>query len=200
MNFNAVVFDLDGTLYDKSRLSLRLVATQLFRGRLGVLGRERKLRKKMKGQFFGSEAAFNDAFFDALGGEKAKGWYYDIFMPTMARLMKKHYHLNSWVQPLMQSLRQEGIKIAVFSDYPCTEKRLEALGFDLNWVDGVFDAPSFGGLKPCKEAFEAVCRALGERPEDCVMVGDREDTDGVGAAQVGMKFVLVKGQERPVLE
>ena len=190
MSFKAVIFDLDGTLYDKSHISLRLVAKQLAHGKLSLLGRERQLRKRLKGRYFGSEEAFYAAFFEALGGKRAKDWYYQDYMPCMTRLLKEHYHIFPWVEPTFKDLHSQGIKTAVFSDYACTAERLEALGFDCSWTDFVFEAPAFGGLKPCREAFEAVCRAVGEQPSDCLMVGDRSDTDGAGAAAVGMGFYL----------
>lgn len=200
MTFKAVIFDLDGTLYDKSRLGLYLVGNQFLQGRMALSGRERMLRKKLKGRFFGSEEAFHQAFFGALGGEKARKWYYNTYMPAMTSIMRKHYHLYPWVEETFKTLRNQGIKTAVFSDYSCTNERLEALGFDLSWTDFVFEAPAFGGLKPCKEAFEALCQAIGEQPSDCLMVGDRLDTDGAGAASVGMGFVLVKDDEKQTKE
>ena len=93
MTFKAVIFDLDGTLYDKSRLGLYLVGNQFLQGRLVLSGRERMVRKKLKGQFFGSKAGFHEAFFGALGGEKARKWYYDTYMPAMMSIMRKRYHL-----------------------------------------------------------------------------------------------------------
>lgn len=197
MNFNAVIFDLDGTLYEKPHIGLYLVGSQVFRGNVIQSGRERKLRKKLKGQYFGSEEAFHKAFFDALGGERARDWYYNSYIPSMVRIMRKHYHLNPWVEDVLKKLRNQGVKTAVFSDYSCTRERLKALDFDLSWVDYIFEAPALGGLKPCKESFEAVCRTMGEKPEDCLMVGDRKDTDGAGAATIGMAFLLVKDGRKP---
>ena len=200
MSFKAVIFDLDGTLYDKSNIGWYLVGSQLLHGGLVLSGRERSLRKKLKGRFFGDETAFHEAFFNALGGEKARKWYYNSYIPDMTNIMRRHYHLNPWVEPLLKELRSQGVRTAVFSDYACTGERLEALGFDLSWTDFVFEAPAFGGLKPCKESFEAVCRIMGEKPEDCLMVGDREDTDGAGAASVGMTFLLVKDNQNPDIQ
>ena len=57
-----------------------------------------------------------------------------------------------------------------------------------------------GGLKPCKESFEKICRALDLHPEECLMVGDREDTDGDGAKSVGMAFEHVVKAGKPNLK
>ena len=200
MKFKAVVFDLDGTLYDKTHIGWYLVGSQLLHGKVILSGRERTLRKKLKGQYFGSEKAFHDAFFGALGGDKAKNWYFNTYIPSMTCIMRKHYHLNPWVEDTMKTLRNQGVKTVVFSDYSCTTKRLEALGFDLSWADYYFEAPAFGGLKPCKEAFQALCDAIGEKPSDCLMVGDREDTDGAGATSVGMSFLLLNDNQKPDIQ
>ena len=54
----AIIFDLDGTLYDKSGLAMRLVWSQLQRGSLSLLKREREVRKELRGQHFESEEVF----------------------------------------------------------------------------------------------------------------------------------------------
>ena len=51
----AVIFDLDGTLYNKSHLHIRIILNQLIRGRLIMLKRERDVRAMLKGQYFGTE-------------------------------------------------------------------------------------------------------------------------------------------------
>ena len=50
-----------------------------------------------------------------------------------------------------------------------------------------------------KASFEKICQEMGLQPSDCLMVGDRDDTDGKGARSVGMAFTLVKNAERPML-
>ena len=41
MNVKAIVFDLDGTLYDSAGLPFHLIVKELCRGRLGLLYSER---------------------------------------------------------------------------------------------------------------------------------------------------------------
>ena len=194
----AIIFDLDGTLYDKSGLARRLITSQLLRGRLGMLKREREVRKELRGRHFESEDAFYRAFFVRFERpELARRWYFEEYMPDMVAILRKHYRIASWVATTMLELRSKGRKVVVFSDYGCVREKLSAIGFNLAWADFVFDAPSLGGLKPCKESFEKICQEIRFQPSDCLMVGDRKDTDGAGARSVGMAFKLVKNTSRP---
>ena len=193
----AVIFDLDGTLYDKSRLPLRLVARQILHGKLIMLKRERSVRKLLKGKYFGDKDRFEEAFFSHFKRKNAKEWFYGTYMPDTIKILKKHYHIAPWVENCLKSLHDKGVKIAVFSDYGYVEEKLEAIGFDLKWADYLFDAPSLGGLKPCKETFLKICETMDVSPQNCLMVGDRDDTDGAGAKASGMRFMKVTKASEP---
>ena len=191
----AVIFDLDGTLYNKKGLPLRLVLADL--PHMFMLGNERKARKELKGQWFGEEAAYYHTLYARVAelshssADAAREWYEQRYMPQMQRLLRRHYHVEPWVESMLADLRRDGIKTAVYSDYGCLRERLEALGFDCGWVDIVADAPSLGGLKPCRESTMRLCELLDIKPEETLMVGDRDDTDGESARRCGMKFKIV---------
>ncbi|MCR4965967.1 MAG: HAD family hydrolase [Bacteroidales bacterium] len=193
-----VIFDLDGTLYDKSGLACRLIFSSLVRGDLGLLRREQNARKKLRGISFNSEEQFYEAFFlEFPNPEKARRWYFERYMPLMVSILQRKYSLYSWVSEILKQLKDRQIRVAVFSDYGCVEDKLQAIGFDPRWADALFDAPALGGLKPCKESFAKLCEALNVKPEECLMVGDRHDTDGLGAESVGMSFSLYVRNCRP---
>lgn len=190
--YKAVIFDLDGTLYDKSGLARRLVLSQMLKGGLGMLKREREVRKLLRGHHFDSEGAFYEAFFAHFARpELARRWYFETYMPDMVRILREHYRIAPWVEKKIAEIRTSGQKLVVFSDYGCVHEKLKAIGFKLEWADYLFDAPTLGGLKPCKESFEKICQEIGCQPSECLMVGDREDTDGDGARSVGMAFQRV---------
>ena len=189
----AIIFDLDGTLYDKSGLARRLIWSQLLRGKLSLLKREREVRKELRGRHFKSEDAFYDAFFAQFDRpESARRWYFEEYMPDMVAILRKHYRIAPWVETTMLELRANGRKVAVFSDYGFVQEKLKAIGFRIAWADYLFEAPALGGLKPCKESFKRLCQEMGMQPSDCLMVGDRDDTDGDGARAVGMAFEHIK--------
>lgn len=191
----AVIFDLDGTLYNKSRLPLHLICSDL--RHMFVLGNERKARAELKGRFFGDEQAYYDALYARVAElshitkAMAKRWYEQGYMPSMQKVLRRKYRIEPWVEGLLADLRKQGLKLAVYSDYGCLDERLEALGFDRRWVDITVDAPSLGGLKPCKQSGDKICQMLGVLPAEILMVGDRDDTDGETARRCGMRFMLV---------
>jgi len=204
MDIKAVIFDLDGTLYDNSKIARSFIIRSLHHIRL--LGSERKCRHEMAGKYYGedgqaySELFKNMAIKSGRSAEKAEKWFWDIYMPLQVRTLRNTRHRKPWVDRVLADLRSKGIKIACFSDYGMVKEKLEALGIDPGMFDYIIDSPSIGGLKPCKEAFLNVAKHLGVEPSDTLVVGDREDTDGLGAKESGMQFMLVDRKDTDRLE
>lgn len=191
-----VVLDLDGTLYDKHGLARRLVWGDLLE--LSFIVRERRARKEMRGQWYGNSEMFNKTFFaNMVKGSPwtssfIRWWYHTCYMPMMVRIIRKRYHPRGWVIDFVSACRQMGVGVVVLSDYSHTEEKLQALGLDVQLFDWVVSAPELGGLKPAKELMVAVAEKVGVAPSQCVVIGDREDTDGAMARAVGAEFWLVK--------
>lgn len=191
----AVIFDLDGTLYNKSHLAYRLIVSQLFCGKLSYLKNERRIKKELRGHFFESKDNFYLNFFSRFEDiDTAKYWYFNNYLPTMVNILKKHYVLFPWVENTILSLKEKGIKIVIYSDYELVEDKLSALNFNLDWADAIFSAPELGGLKPCEESMRILCKEIKQDIHNCLMIGDRLDTDGESASIVGMPFQLVENE------
>ena len=189
--YEAVFFDLDGTLYDKSGMPARFIWAALRSGCLRLLARERRTRRRIA-------TSKKPASYETLFTEIAKGsrysadevrkWYHDWYMPTMVRLLEKHYKIDGETVAMAADFKAKGAKIAVLSDYGCVREKLVALGGDPAMFDALLDSPSIGGYKPCPDVFLAACAALGADPTRCALVGDRPDTDG-GCVEVGMTYI-----------
>jgi HAD superfamily hydrolase (TIGR01509 family) len=97
---------------------------------------------------------------------------------------------------LLQTLAQYragGGKTALVSDYPASGK-LEALGaaalFDVVVSNGEPGGPS--KLKPDPEGYLSAAERLGVAPEACLVIGDRDDADGVAARAAGMAVHIIR--------
>lgn len=191
-----VVLDLDGTLYDKRHLSFRMVMHALCDIRKMQV--DRHTRAKMKGMYLGNKQAFYNAFFSRMGQilntsvANIQQWYEHRYMPLMVNLIGEHHHAGDWVMPLIQQCRSRGIKLVVLSDYDHAEDKLQALGLSPTLFDWVISAPELGGLKPSPQLLHQVAQQMGVTVEKCLVIGDREDTDGAMARATGAQFQLIK--------
>ncbi len=97
----------------------------------------------------------------------------------------------------LDGCRERGIRLAVLSDYPCTDK-LAALGiadrFDL--VLSAFD-PEVGVFKPDPTGIRVALERLGVAAPDALYVGDRPEVDGAAAAAAGVRAAIVGGTRPP---
>jgi FMN phosphatase YigB (HAD superfamily) len=80
----------------------------------------------------------------------------------------------------------------VLSDYGHTKEKLQALGMECSLFDWVISAPELGGLKPASQLMACVAAKMGVPPNQCLIIGDREDTDGELARSVNAPFHLVE--------
>ncbi|MBQ5626171.1 MAG: HAD family hydrolase [Paludibacteraceae bacterium] len=194
-NAKLVIFDLDGTLYDKRHLSFRMVCHAL--GDIRKMQAERKTRAGMKGMWLEDEQTFYHTYFQQLAKQlhsapdMAKQWYEKRYMPLMVKTIGKYQHVSKWVLPFIHDCQQKGIKMVVLSDYGHATEKLEALGLSPTLFDWVVSAPELGGLKPAPQLMQIVTKQMGVTAEECLVIGDREDTDGEMARKAGAEFVQV---------
>lgn len=197
-NRSAVIFDFDGTLYDKKNFAIHLVIPHL--AQAFKMKAERNARKILKGKYFGSSQEFYNAFFTEISRQtnistqKISRWYTEKYLPLMTKVLQKHYKAFPYTEEIFRNLKKAGIKIIVYSDYSCVAERLNAIGIDPSLVDILLSAEETGGLKPSEEPLLQLMEKLNLKPEEILVVGDREDTDGECARRTGMSFAHVTQQ------
>ena len=204
----AVIFDFDGTLYDYSLIWLRLILSEwwhMFRIRA-----DRVVRKGLRGMDFGSEDAFDKEYkkqmssITRLSEEETIKWYMDTYLKkTMLKVLKRSYKIRDNLKSFIAGMKEKGIAMAVVSDYPLVEERMLDVGMDQELLDcfsKICSAQDFGCLKPAKRIFSEIADSLGVKSDECIVVGDRDDTDGEGARKSGMKYIQITEKKRKVTE
>lgn len=206
-DIKAVIFDLDGTLYNFRGLPFRLVKTlplDFF-----LIKADRQIRRGFKGCDFGSSQAYKTEYGKCMSHhsgftpEDALNWYSNRYMGTMCFLLKRYYSQRPQLPQVFAKLHEKGIKIVVFSDYPRVRQRIRALDFSddtLATISGIYSAEDFGSQKPAPRPFLEIAKNLDVEPQNCLMVGDRDDTDGAGARATGMNFIQIQTHKTKVIE
>ncbi|MFD1874975.1 HAD family hydrolase [Hymenobacter bucti] len=200
-SIKAVIFDVDGTLYAQSKLRRRMLfdllsyyALRPWRlGEMLLLRRFRAEREKRPGHQ-GPDLE------NAQYAWCAEGSQFSVAQvrAVVGRWMFSHpnQYLGSCAYPgagaFFDALRQRGIQVGIYSDYPAHDK-LVALGLRADSVVSSTD-PEIDQLKPNPKGLLHVAAALGRAPAECLFVGDRAELDGVCAERAGMPWLLVPPQ------
>jgi FMN phosphatase YigB (HAD superfamily) len=191
-----VVFDVDGTLYRQRRLRLRMARDILLHALLkrdvnviAVLTKYRRIRERL-----GDEEVID--FEPALIAQTAAA---TANSPDGVRAV-----VSEWIEQrplgylaacrypgvsqLFAGLRQSGRPIGILSDYPARAK-LEALGLTADRVVSAGD-DGIGSQKPHPRGLEFLIAAVGVKPHQTLVIGDRADRDGLVARRVGAQALI----------
>lgn len=191
-----VIFDLDGTLYDKRGLAARMVRRLWWC--LPLLMAERLARRDAHHVQYGSEEEFFANFFANMarghwwGPKIAEEWYRFVYMPAMIRLIARHHKARPEALALLEECKALGLKTAIYSDYGSVREKLAALHIDENQFSLLVSAPELGALKPSAPCAKKVVAMLGADPKTTLFVGDRDEKDGESARAVGAKYLKIE--------
>ncbi|MCL2480465.1 MAG: HAD family hydrolase [Spirochaetaceae bacterium] len=181
----AVIFDVDGTLYPNYKMYLTSVLF-FFRHPLLSTAFNRMRHKVRKTDYSGHFRELQVSIF-AKEIKKTE--------QEAAHLMEKYIYgqfvsMFKWIKPykiikkIVADLKNRGIKVGIISDFPAG-KKISYLGLDGYW-DVVCSADEIGALKPRLEPFNTVASKLGINPEKIIYVGNHYHYDIIGANNAGM--------------
>ena len=201
-DIEAVAFDLDGTLYPNYRLNIKLLPFILKECRLLLaFGKTREIIREEQetspnyplSDFYNYQAAITAKILNSTP-EKVKDRI-DRLMYRGWEPLFKNVKPFSHVPQTLSSLRAEGYKLGLLSDFP-PETKLEYLGLSGYW-DAVLCSESSGTIKPNPLSFLELSRSLGLPPEKIMYVGNSLDYDVAGASRAGMKTAWIKNPLLP---
>ena len=95
------------------------------------------------------------------------------------------------VRMLFQKLKNQGIKIAIYSDYP-SKKKIQVLGLSADLIVSSIDK-NIDRFKPDPKAVLYILKKLRvNKPENCLFVGDRYDKDQACAENASVASLIIK--------
>ena len=185
MPIRAVAFDVDGTLYRNASMYIRSLPYALRHWRL--IAAYRRIRKQVRRErpIHDLQARERQLLAQAMNiSEEEAGRLIDVEIHENWESNLDHVSPYPYVRSAIEALHQQGLRIAVSSDFP-VERKLERLGLADLFDCGLWSEES-GYLKPHPEPFLALAECIGSPPEEVLYVGNSYEYDVVGAKRVGM--------------
>jgi HAD superfamily hydrolase (TIGR01549 family) len=198
--YQAWLVDLDGTLYAPLLVKLAMAGELMLAGwgAIGTLRRFRheheRLRHEQAGGLEGSDGedpfslqlrrtAEALALESSLVEARVREWMFERPGKWLQRAQR------TALLEEIAAFRKTGGRTALVSDYPARDK-LRALGvealFEVVVASGEPNGPS--RLKPHPQGYLRAAALLGVPPEQCLVIGDRDDADGAAAQAAKMAF------------
>lgn len=195
-----VVFDLDGTLYDKRPVE-RFVATRML-WQLPRLLRYTRVRTQLAGVDLGDGPAIaRETLLRLAADERARQrwqrWIAGRYEPLVLTALQTVARAQPGAHELLARLRGAGLRLGLVSDYRGAEDRLRALGIDPASFDFLLVTEQHGAMKPAARMAAMTLAGMGLPASQLVMVGDRAFADQRFAEACGMPFLGVLAGGRP---
>ncbi len=93
----------------------------------------------------------------------------------------------------IKSLKAAGKKVALLSNADVMETKGWKKCPGAPYFDVVIFSCEVGFMKPDREIYELCLKKLGEKPENCVFVGDGGSNEFMGAKSLGISTIMVTG-------
>lgn len=193
---SAVVFDLDNTLVDFMQMKRQAIDAAILAMRdAGLHLPQEEIRKRIDDIYQERGIEFQNVFDELLYREFSKIDYKILSAGVIAYRRAREAALVPYPHVTMTliELSKMQLKLGVVSDAPAREAWLRLCYLNFHHIfDAVVTYDDTGKRKPHPEPFRKILTLLEVKPENALMVGDWEERDVLGAAQVGMKTVFAR--------
>ena len=187
----AVLFDLDGTLFNRDATVASILARQIsifrdfirperaatFCNRVTVLDAHGHQDKREVYATVATEFGFDTAVTEQL-------------IASFWAEYPHHCHLDAGVAATLAELRRRGLRLGIVTNGAASVQNaaLDGLGVR-DAVDAVLISETEGVRKPDAAIFHRAAQRLGVRPDECCFVGDHPTVDIAGAKAAGLHAI-----------
>ena len=199
-DIKAVVFDLDGTLYELSFKVKLMFFLKNFK-KWSLFKAHREVQSEFRGRDFANGKDFYDAYLGAISKRTGKDvvsvedWYFNRFEDTFSDILRDHGKKRENIFQLFGHLQTNDVRTAIFTDYGFIEKRLDALNIDLQNFEMLVSSELEGVLKPSARPLEKILKTMDISAKNVLMVGDNYNADGKSAEKAGMNFCIISDEK-----
>jgi FMN phosphatase YigB (HAD superfamily) len=198
----AVLFDLDGTMYRQTPLRALMMmelaarpfaAPRSLSRRLRVLSAFRRAQEQLRHQsgaeFIGMAQIQRTAHETSVPAPEVEALVEEWMLRRPLKYLRRLRAAG--LLEMLALLDRHRVPAGVYSDYP-PEAKIDALGLSGRFAFALASSdPKIGTFKPHPRGFLRACERWHLHPREVLMVGDRADTDGAGAAAAGMPCVII---------
>ena len=196
MEIKALVFDLEGTLYNSKELvnEWRTQVFKLIKEKTGksddeILKEFLKIVEELKGKGFRRPPV--SMIVDRVGIRR-EDFYKAIESVDPSKFLKPDPKLRETLEHMREKWR---LAMLTNLSRKSTLSILKALGLDPELFDPLVTASEMEKGKPDPEPFRRIVERLGLEPSSVMMVGDSVSSDLEPAKRVGMRTALVSSEE-----
>lgn len=204
--YKAILFDMDGTLLPMDYQTFFKGYFKAIIGALAPMGDDPKMiydgfmrgirAMDVNDGTKNNKDVFWNVFKEYIKGDvneymqTADAFYYDGF-----ECLKSCIGENPLAARAVELARAKGRKVVLATNpvFPRHAQIVRAnwVGLDEKDFDLITDYESDSHTKPQKEYYLSICERIGVRPEECLMIGNDESDDMMGASAAGMYCYLV---------
>ncbi|WXG39598.1 MAG: HAD family hydrolase [Candidatus Freyarchaeum deiterrae] len=198
MDVKALIFDLEGTLYNSKELAnewrsqvFKLIKEKTGKSEEEILKEFLKIVEELRGQGFRRPPVSD--IVDRMGISRAD-FYKAVDSVDASKFLKPDPELRKTLDYMKGKW-----KIAMLTNLSrkTTLNILKALGLDSNLFEPLITASETEKGKPDPEPFKLIIKTFGLKPSYVMMVGDSVSSDLAPAKKLGMKTTLVSEKEIP---